>query len=262
MQGGLFMKDIAIYFQKFDLGNGRHIFRPINTIRGVYDKKDETFITDCGVVCESITGWSNDSSNFFGFPTTIIDLKKMYKEKNSEEALMHEYFRRCTQYYYIGYYDYMDSKLVTKKISFNKFDNYLNPISVRNCEAKTSSGNFGLKELIDLKSSESLRDVKAKIDRLINTLYDPNEIKKYEDNSNYNKSDINLDFDLGNITPYTILNIEERYYTKKELMKIVKARIKHINSLSMNGAQAGKEIDCILDSYNEIVYTKQKKKRI
>lgn len=53
-------------------------------------------------------------------------------------------------------------------------------------------------------------------------------------------------------TPYTILNIEEKKYTKQELLKIVGERINSIGYSELTKEEKDTETDKVLDAYNEI----------
>lgn len=55
------------------------------------------------------------------------------------------------------------------------------------------------------------------------------------------------------ITPYTILDIEEKEYTKEELLDLVGKRISYIKSKESNYQLLQQQIDDILDAYNEII---------
>ena len=56
------------------------------------------------------------------------------------------------------------------------------------------------------------------------------------------------------LTPYKILNIEEREYTKEELLRIVGLRIKTLQQIGKK-----EKIDKILEAYSQIMKTSNKK---
>lgn len=59
------MNDIAIYFERIDLGDDKYVFKPINIIRGYYDKKENLFETDYGIVCEPLNSCEESCTTFF-----------------------------------------------------------------------------------------------------------------------------------------------------------------------------------------------------
>lgn len=87
--------------------------------------------------------------------------------------------------------------------------------------------------------------------------------KLYKD-SPYNKIDpstikIRKPFELvwEEITPYTILGIEEKKYTKEELLEIIGKKINFLLNHEID--KKNKKIDEILDAYNEL--TKESNKQ-
>lgn len=62
------------------------------------------------------------------------------------------------------------------------------------------------------------------------------------------------------VTPYTILNIQEKNYSNEQLLEIVQKRISYINNNEKDLSKKQHQIDNVLDSYNEIIKkTKYKK---
>jgi len=79
----------------------------------------------------------------------------------------------------------------------------------------------------------------------------------------YNMREVNKkDFELKwqEITPYIILGIEEKEYTKEELLKIINKRIKFIQDHGIDKEQMKNDIDKILDAYNELTKNSSKKR--
>lgn len=81
----------------------------------------------------------------------------------------------------------------------------------------------------------------------------------YANNKNIrvNKKEFNLEWQ--EITPYTILGIEEKEYTKEELLEIVGKKINFIKNHGIDKEEMQRDIDNILDAYNEL--TKQSSKK-
>ena len=79
----------------------------------------------------------------------------------------------------------------------------------------------------------------------------------------YNTREVNKkEFELKwqEITPYTILGIEEREYTKEELLEMMSKKIKFIQDHGIDKEQKKKDIDKILDAYKELTKTSCKKR--
>ena len=58
-------------------------------------------------------------------------------------------------------------------------------------------------------------------------------------------------------TPYFILGIEEKEYTREELLEIVKKKVDELKSMIKDEQQQNENIDLILDAYNEIMGSKK-----
>lgn len=122
---------------------------------------------------------------------------------------------------------------------------------------------------IDLVLDQMLKDKK----NLNDALYDTDYLKKYLNDrdiiffrdcikSYLGKNTKNVKYQLRCkvVTPYSILGIEEKEYTKEELLDIVKQRVNFINKHGINKVKIKKEIDKILDAYNELTKASNKKK--
>ena len=48
--------DIAIKYERIDLGQDKYVFKPVSVIRGEYDKDANIFETEFGELCEPIDG--------------------------------------------------------------------------------------------------------------------------------------------------------------------------------------------------------------
>ena len=58
---------------------------------GEYNKKDNKFITNDGIVCTNIEDAYYPSADYFSAPTTISELRSIYGEEISEESLLTQY---------------------------------------------------------------------------------------------------------------------------------------------------------------------------
>lgn len=94
-----------------------------------------------------------------------------------------------------------------------------------------------------------------KLEKYIEENYIPPE--KYNTRE-VNKKDFELKYE--EITPYTILGIGEKEYTKEELLEIISKKIKFIQDHGIDKDQIKNEIDKILDAYNELTRTSSKKR--
>lgn len=264
--------DIAVYFEKINLGNDWFSFKPVSVIRGKYDKTKNLFQTDYGVLCESINGNDPDCEDYFGFETTLEKLKKMFKELDSESTMLSEYFSIFIDRFYVGYYDYSQSKIKTLLLDFDDIQKSVSESlnAYQNSSADGSEAEicedesdaeicFDIDFLKDLRNSKSLEEIHMKLDVIINMatgqFFEDGENEMSEDNNGDHKDKISI-FNFHKITPYDILEIDEKNYTKQELLKIVVDMINKIKKVGIPEVALNKEIDVILDAYNEIIKTK------
>lgn len=165
------MNDIAIYFERYNLGNDKFIFKPVSLIMGKYDVEDKTFLTNYGIICNYIEEDNFDSDDYFGCETTIEKLRDHFGENKSEEELLNEYFNLCLDYYYIGYYDIECGSIKIKEVSYddlyntskvesNVLDSYENKV--------TTKFTFSLEGIKDLRNSKDITEVRGKLDNIIN----------------------------------------------------------------------------------------------
>lgn len=167
------MNDIAIYFQKIDLGNNMYIFKPITIIRGEYSEDTNEFLTDYGNVCLDIeSSIDAETEDFFGYSTTFEKLKEEYDEDYSEGALLAEYFYYYSEYIYFGYYDIETDKFNISKISrFNVEEFFLEEPEV-NESVSSESLEIDKYELVlnvikELRELDDMTEVREMIDRLV-----------------------------------------------------------------------------------------------
>lgn len=193
------MDDIAVYFQKINLGDCRYIFYPIDAIRGKYNAEENNFISEAGLCYENIFGGSPDAEALFGYPTTILRLREKYDDNDSNleiEVLLGEYVREIKEDLYLGYYNIELKGLDFKPIPYDGIDN-LNEEQEKKLEAKYKDTNsiednissipgpkfvFDKNYLINLRNSESLESVRNQIDLILgvaNGTVVENDIQKH-----------------------------------------------------------------------------------
>lgn len=85
--------------------------------------------------------------------------------------------------------------------------------------------------------------------------YDKNKVSSFEPQENKIP-----EIEWEEVTPYTILNIQEKNYSNEQLLEIVQQRISYVNNNEKELSKKQHQIDNVLDSYNEIIKkTKYKK---
>lgn len=162
------MNDIAISFEKYDLGDERFVFKPISIIRGTYDAQNNQFETDYGVICDSIEGENYESDCFFHCLTSINELKKCFGSNNSEEALLAEYYDLCRDYCYIGYFN--GDEIVVNSIPFDEIEDFsdLETTSIGLFEDDEETKIlFNLNGIKELRNSNDIVEIHSKLDSII-----------------------------------------------------------------------------------------------
>lgn len=96
--------EVAIKYEKIELGGIKVAFKPVSVIKGNYDKEEEVFITDYGQFCVSFLEYDFDSVDYFGYPVKLEDLKKKYGTDDEAEVLS-MFFNELGNNYYIGFID-------------------------------------------------------------------------------------------------------------------------------------------------------------
>lgn len=178
------MDDIAMYFQKFNLDDGRYIFKPIDVIRGKYNAEENDFVSVTGLYYENIFGGSPDAEALFGYSTTISRLREKYDNNDNNletDVLLGEYVKEIFQYLYVGYFDLDLKGLSFIRILFDGIDNFVEE-QEKKLEAKYNDTNsaennisnipdpkfvFDKNALTNLRNSESLESVRNQIDEIL-----------------------------------------------------------------------------------------------
>lgn len=184
--------DYSISFEKFHLGEERYIFKPISVVRGLYDEKENEFLTESGLLCEDINGGIYNMDYYFGCPTTLDALKERYGDR-AEDVLLQIYFSEVNSNYFIGYADETE-RLRLLAIPVSAIENAVsqvahagsnleNPMSPSSEEVdqedtqeqfttdsqNVSTVSFSLQALKDMRSLK-LKEVRVVLDHFISAL--------------------------------------------------------------------------------------------
>lgn len=126
------MQEIAMQFDRIDLGNGWCLFRPIGIVRGEYDAEVEEFVTEFGLVYSSIDSPIIGADGYYGHPTTIQELIESFNydddtfknctKEEMEESLITEYMDICRSNYYFGFYDIANDETYVIQKSFEDLE--------------------------------------------------------------------------------------------------------------------------------------------
>lgn len=150
--------DIAIKYEKFDLGDDRYLFKAVSIIKGKYCEETETFETEYGDLCAPIYGMSQYEDNYFGNLISLEDLKKSYKGLTEEEMLM-EYYDELKMDYNIGYYDYNIGRMAVASIPYNDlvcgYEDAFNQLEEEQANPENLQIAFDLESLKELLQSNS-----------------------------------------------------------------------------------------------------------
>ena len=162
------MDDIAIQFDKINLGDDKCIFKPITIIRGEYDKNENVFFTEADVYCEPIQGGFIDGETFFGAPTTIEELKDIYKGESSESKLLSYYFEACNENIYCGVFN-NEGTIDLIAIPIYDVQKELETSEEKE-EEEESMVSFDSVALKNLRESKTIEEVRSKLDVFIKIL--------------------------------------------------------------------------------------------
>ena len=214
--------DIAVKYEKINLGNERYIFKPVCIIKGNYDPEVDTFETEYKDLCANIEGDSQFEDNYFGCHITLDDLKTVYNGENlTEEEMLMLYYEECTSAFCIGQFDYVEGRMQILSIPFEDFD------SVFEGEEEeyipTENGvqiKFKLEELKKLREINDIEEIHKKLDEVILCA------KTIDDNNKaFNESiKTNKEKELNEV--FALQKESSKLISLKELRKEVKDVIK------------------------------------
>lgn len=224
--------DIAVKYEKINLGNERYVFKPVCIIKGKYDPEVDTFETEYKDLCANIEGDSQFEDNYFGCHITLDDLKKVYADQGlTEEEMFMLYYEECTSAFCIGQFDYVEHRMQIISIPFEDFD------SVFEAEDEeyipTENGvqiKFKLEELKKLREINDIEEIREKLDAVIlcaKTIDDNN--KTFNESVRVNKEkELNEVFALQKETS-KLISLKE---LRKEVKDVIKAQDKAVDAVT------------------------------
>ena len=158
--------DIAIKYEKINLGEEKYIFKPVSVIRGTYDMETDLFETEYGDLCVPIDGCMKDEDNYFGELTGIEKLSEYYPDYTEEEMLT-EYYDLLRNVFYIAYYDYKEEKLELLKVPFETIENVLmNQKAKRNVNNKVKI-TVDEEKVKELRKIQNIKELHSKLDEIL-----------------------------------------------------------------------------------------------
>lgn len=255
---------IAVQVQEILLGNERVLFKPIGLIRGTYDKKEDVFIDEYDYVYKSMNGDDLYSDRYFCCPTTMNKLRGMYKGITNDTQILEEFLANVMESYFIGYYDDITGNIklidinsikIEEAIANKEYDLGMEEDLFEDIELDDDGNEryvFNRASLEALRNYNSIKEVREFIDDLIETGgYIKDYLLSSDDDLEHAKE--KEEFKLEWETYYTILGIEEKKYTKKQLLNIVKRCIDDIQKENLDKVEKDTRINKVLDAYNNLV---------
>lgn len=107
--------DIAIKYEKINLGSFKYVFKPIGLIKGSYEEETNMFYTDYGEACNPMDDVYCDNDHF-GSLITMDKLKEVYKDL-SETEMLEQYYEDCSEYFYLGCLHFEEGTILITTIS-------------------------------------------------------------------------------------------------------------------------------------------------
>ena len=276
--------EFAIEVQKILLGDEKFVFRPIRLLKGKYEEKEDIFIDEFKNKYSNMNGNNPYEERYFCAKCKLIDLRQTYFDIKDDDEILEQFLEDSINIFYIGSYDLITGTIKTLEYNFADIDIEManKEYNLDTSDAKENVMGFDFNEnqrfifdinsLNQLKECKSMDEIRKFIDDLIRAgEYIKNEInstdneilyENHEENNdmcNYQETEFN--FEWEKVTPYTILGIEEREYSKEELLKIVKNLIIAINTSGNNEKSIKKQTDDVLDAYNEIIKSYNSKQK-
>lgn len=276
--------EFAIEVQKILLGDEKFVFRPIRLLKGKYEEKEDIFIDEFKNKYSNMNGNNPYEERYFCAKCKLIDLRQTYFDIKDDDEILEQFLEDSINIFYIGSYDLITGTIKTLEYNFADIDIEManKEYNLDTSDAKENVMGFDFNEnqrfifdinsLNQLKECKSMDEIRKFIDDLIRTgEYIKNEINsadnkilsenREENNDMCNYQETEFKFEWEKITPYTILGIEEREYSKEELLGIVKNLIIAINTSGNNEMSIKKQTDDVLDAYNEIIKSYNSKQK-
>ena len=161
--------DIAVKYEKINLGNDRFVFKPVCIIKGKYEPEVDAFETEYGELCANIEGDSQFEDSYFGWHITLDDLKLTYKDQGlSEEQMLTQYFDECVMYFCLGQFDYIEGKMQILSIPYEDAENFFE--SGEEMYFPTEDGvkvKFDIEELKRIRKMENIDEIHKELDEVI-----------------------------------------------------------------------------------------------
>ena len=161
--------DIAVKYEKINLGNERYVFKPVGIIKGKYDPDAGAFETEYGELCAPIDGDSQFEDSYFGWHITLDDLKLTYKDQGlSEEEMLTQYFDECVMYFCLGQFDYMEGRMQILSIPYEDAEDFFE--SEEEMYIPTEDGvkvKFDIEEFKKLREMDDIEEIHKQLDEVI-----------------------------------------------------------------------------------------------
>lgn len=187
--------DIAIKYEKINLGGEKYIFKPISIITGLYDEETELFETNYKELCAPIDGNLKEERSYYGNCISKDVLLASY-EGLDEGEILEEYFNECCDVFTIAYYDdALEYKFQVLDIPFETVQKYfLDNQEHFYLDKQTIKQSCSLDFIKYLRNIDNLDEIYDRLDDIITASYRAqNELKKL-DKINFNQT-INEQYD-------------------------------------------------------------------
>lgn len=163
--------EIAVKYERIDLGEDKYIFKPVGIVRGYYNEEEEIFVTDYKEECSPINGSNPFADAYFGCLTSMRDLKMKFPELSDEEIL-EQFFDRVNLCYTVGYYEYGTGTIQILNIPFESLLQAVS--SEEEHESYESDGEevkitFDIEKLKELRQIKTLGEIRERLDEIIST---------------------------------------------------------------------------------------------
>ena len=172
--------DIAIQMQPMFLEYDRLIFVPVGLLKGFYDYEKGIFIDSYGFRYDFMEGSNPYGTKFFGVPTQMEDLKKVYFALTKEEEILQAYLNDNLDICYLGYYDNATGNIKLVEVDFKDIEYDIQTgcygyeskeqEEVVNLDAQDNLRFLFTKETLEvLKNKNNMDEVRSFIDEIIST---------------------------------------------------------------------------------------------
>lgn len=189
--------DIAIQYQKIDLGFGRFIFKPVGIIKGTFQNETDTFVNEYGYVLCGIGVYDYDTDSYFSNVTNLEELKKYFGKDLDDVELVQEFYDSNINLVYIGLYNETSEMIDVLGINFDdieEVDNSIDSNEIPELEVNLSN----LETAVDSDDKEQMKKCLQRIIGSVKTLMNDNKKTLVESQSDktQNNSSVQNDYDL------------------------------------------------------------------